>query len=455
MVVVALAVGAGVRPRQRRADRLRQDRAVHRDAGDARRRPRPRRDHRRPEDPDRRRSTASPTSSARTSLGIPMLVWIFALVAVVGWVLLNRTTFGRRTVAVGGNPEAARLAGINVKRHTVYLYVLVGLCCGIAAVMLVARTTTGSSTHGNALRARRDRRGRHRRHAAHRRPRHDRRHRPRRPDLHDAHQRLHAQQPAPARRRRVAKGVIIVVAVLLQQRLASREQQHLAPPRPHRPLARQHHTSAPHAPASRSSTMSRPMQPRPAAAGDRLVAGLAAVRPRRRAPSNDSGNDDEADVGGGTVAGRVGQRRRRATRSSSASPAPRPTTAGWARSTSRPPRTAEKYADVELQASPRAPTTPTCRSARSRPSSTTRSTRSCCCRPTAPRSPRSPSRRWRPASRSSTSTASSTTRSPPASPSSATTTAWASRAGTYICEQARRQAPTPSSPRSPASTRCR
>jgi ribose transport system permease protein len=81
-------------------------------------------------------------------LGIPLLVIIFALVAVVGWVVLNRTTFGRRTFAVGGNPEAARLAGINVKRHTVALYAIVGLCCGIAAVMIVARTTTGSSTHG-------------------------------------------------------------------------------------------------------------------------------------------------------------------------------------------------------------------------------------------------------------------------------------------------------------------
>ena len=95
-----------------------------------------------------------------------MLVIIFALVAVGGWVLLNRTTFGRRTFAVGGNPEAARLAGINVKRHTMLLYVLFGVCCGIAAVMLIARTTTGSSTHGNALRARRHRGGRHRRHAA-------------------------------------------------------------------------------------------------------------------------------------------------------------------------------------------------------------------------------------------------------------------------------------------------
>ena len=82
-------------------------------------------------------------------LGIDVQIWIFALVSLAGWVLLNRTTFGRRTVAVGGNPEAARLAGINVKRQTVYLYVLIGVCCGIAALLLVAKTTTGTSTHGN------------------------------------------------------------------------------------------------------------------------------------------------------------------------------------------------------------------------------------------------------------------------------------------------------------------
>jgi len=81
-------------------------------------------------------------------LGVDVQIWVFVLVAVIGWILLNRTTFGRRTVAVGGNPEAARLAGINVKRHTVYLYVLVGVCAGIAALLLVAKTTTGTSTHG-------------------------------------------------------------------------------------------------------------------------------------------------------------------------------------------------------------------------------------------------------------------------------------------------------------------
>jgi ribose transport system permease protein len=81
-------------------------------------------------------------------LGVPVLVIIFALAAIGGWVLLNRTTFGRRTLAVGGNAEAARLAGIDVRRHTAMLYVLLGVACGLAAVMLMARTTTGSSTHG-------------------------------------------------------------------------------------------------------------------------------------------------------------------------------------------------------------------------------------------------------------------------------------------------------------------
>lgn len=81
-------------------------------------------------------------------LGIPVLVWIFILVAVAGWFLLNRTTFGRRTVAVGGNPEAARLAGIKVKRHTMFLYGLSGLTAGIAAVMMLVRTTAGNSTNG-------------------------------------------------------------------------------------------------------------------------------------------------------------------------------------------------------------------------------------------------------------------------------------------------------------------
>ncbi|WP_158851109.1 ABC transporter permease [Saccharothrix deserti] len=81
-------------------------------------------------------------------LGIPVLIWMLAAVFAVGWVVLNRTTFGRRTFAVGGNAEAARLAGIDVRRHTALVYGIAGLCCGIAALMVVARTTSGASTNG-------------------------------------------------------------------------------------------------------------------------------------------------------------------------------------------------------------------------------------------------------------------------------------------------------------------
>ena len=86
-----------------------------------------------------------------TFMNLDILIWIFAIVATLGWVILNRTTFGRRTVAIGGNREAARLAGINVKRHTMWLYAIAGLCAGIAAVMYLGRTTAGTSTHGTLL----------------------------------------------------------------------------------------------------------------------------------------------------------------------------------------------------------------------------------------------------------------------------------------------------------------
>ncbi|WP_405663137.1 ABC transporter permease [Streptomyces sp. RK9] len=82
-------------------------------------------------------------------LGIPPLVMVFAAVTVVGWLLLNRTTFGRRSVAVGGNAEAARLAGIDVRRQRLYLYLLSGLCCGIAAFLLIVLAGSGQNTNGN------------------------------------------------------------------------------------------------------------------------------------------------------------------------------------------------------------------------------------------------------------------------------------------------------------------
>ncbi|MGW9435540.1 ABC transporter permease [Streptomyces sp. NPDC055607] len=82
-------------------------------------------------------------------LGIPPLVLVFAAVTLAGWFLFDRTTFGRRTVAVGGNAEAARLAGIDVRRQRLLLYLLSGLCCGIAAFLLIVLAGSGQNTNGN------------------------------------------------------------------------------------------------------------------------------------------------------------------------------------------------------------------------------------------------------------------------------------------------------------------
>ena len=84
-----------------------------------------------------------------TVVGIPLLVIIFLGVAAAGWVLLNRTTFGRRAAAIGGNVEAARLSGINIRRTQVLVYALSGICCGIAALIVTAQANAGSSDHGN------------------------------------------------------------------------------------------------------------------------------------------------------------------------------------------------------------------------------------------------------------------------------------------------------------------
>jgi rhamnose transport system permease protein len=64
---------------------------------------------------------------------------LFLGLALVFYVLLHKTNFGRRTYAIGNNPTAAFYSGINVARHRLILFVLVGLVCGLAAVLLTSR----------------------------------------------------------------------------------------------------------------------------------------------------------------------------------------------------------------------------------------------------------------------------------------------------------------------------
>lgn len=84
-------------------------------------------------------------------LRLPPYVLIFALVAIIGALVLNYTKYGRRLYAVGSNPRAAFLAGIDVKNLSLSVYVIQGLLVGIGATMLLARINTGIITLGEGL----------------------------------------------------------------------------------------------------------------------------------------------------------------------------------------------------------------------------------------------------------------------------------------------------------------
>lgn len=82
-------------------------------------------------------------------LGIPSAAVVFLAVTAIAWVLLNRTPYGRYVVAVGGNREAARIAGVNVRTIVFSVYVISGLCVGIAAILLSGRLASASPIVGN------------------------------------------------------------------------------------------------------------------------------------------------------------------------------------------------------------------------------------------------------------------------------------------------------------------
>jgi ribose transport system permease protein len=82
-------------------------------------------------------------------LGIPSAAIVFLAVTVFAWVVLNRTRFGRYVIAVGGNREAARIAGVRVPWIVFSVYVISGICVGIAAILVSGRLASASPIIGN------------------------------------------------------------------------------------------------------------------------------------------------------------------------------------------------------------------------------------------------------------------------------------------------------------------
>ncbi|OAN24131.1 ABC transporter permease [Pseudomonas oryzihabitans] len=77
-----------------------------------------------------------------------MPVIIFLVVAVIFHIALRYTKYGKYTYAIGGNMQAARISGINVKKHLIIVYSIAGLLAGLAGVVASARAATGQAGMG-------------------------------------------------------------------------------------------------------------------------------------------------------------------------------------------------------------------------------------------------------------------------------------------------------------------
>ena len=83
------------------------------------------------------------------TLGIPNLILIAAAVALVIYVLHNKTRLGKNIFAIGGNPDAAVVSGVSVWRNTLLIYAIGGLLYGLAGALLAARTGGATNNYGN------------------------------------------------------------------------------------------------------------------------------------------------------------------------------------------------------------------------------------------------------------------------------------------------------------------
>jgi D-xylose transport system permease protein len=83
--------------------------------------------------------------------GVPIPVMILLVVALAGVVVTQNTTFGRYLYAIGGNPDAARLSGISLRKHILAVFCLMGTLAGVASVIYTARVASASPDAGNLL----------------------------------------------------------------------------------------------------------------------------------------------------------------------------------------------------------------------------------------------------------------------------------------------------------------
>jgi ribose transport system permease protein len=80
--------------------------------------------------------------------GLPIPVWVFMGVSIAGWILLNRTAFGRYCTAIGSNESVAKYSAVNVDKIKTLTYVIQGFCVALATIIYVPRLGSASASTG-------------------------------------------------------------------------------------------------------------------------------------------------------------------------------------------------------------------------------------------------------------------------------------------------------------------
>lgn len=83
-----------------------------------------------------------------TILGLPILIYILAAVFLIGYLILSWTKFGRYLYAIGGNEDAAKASGLSVARIKLFVYMISGICAGLAGTVLASRINAGQPNSG-------------------------------------------------------------------------------------------------------------------------------------------------------------------------------------------------------------------------------------------------------------------------------------------------------------------
>jgi ribose/xylose/arabinose/galactoside ABC-type transport system permease subunit len=91
------------------------------------------------------------TLGADSWLGIPLIAIVAAVCALIGGFVLGRTRLGRSAYAIGGNPEAARVSGINVERSKIWIYIFAGVLAAVAGFMLTGRQGSANALMGEGM----------------------------------------------------------------------------------------------------------------------------------------------------------------------------------------------------------------------------------------------------------------------------------------------------------------